>query len=951
MICMLPLPPLPSSKAEVQELAARVLVATAGLAAALLLGSALVNELTGDVSRFSRLRVAYGTAMLLAALSGRWLLARHPRMSSAIVLGSALLASWLHVVATGIGLHALVLTTALFAIMLSGVLCSATVATAFAVFHVLAVLAALAAERAGLLRGMAAAADLGAGERALGQLVFTALSLMSALLLARLLERSLGRALEQESRLAELLRIGSDWHWEMTPSGRMTYLSPSFEPQTGRTVAEFLRLGQPGGPQLVADDDATALQQDLQACRPFRDRRVNFSCTDGTELSVVTHGDPVLDAQGGLVGWRGLSRNVTSERQAHRAQGRTRQLLDRLVHMSPDAICVGRMDGGAIVLANTRFLQMAGLREDQVIGRSAVELGLWPDPTVAVRLRDALLRDGQVRDLRTLVHLADGQVRPMMLTAARFEWDQDNVVVITTRDVSDIERARAEADAILEHASVGIALVRGHRFERVNPPFEAVFGRAPGSLAGQPTSVLFPAARDHATIMRRSGRAQADDGPIDIECEAARPDGTRLLVRLRARPVDAERPHEQGAIWVAEDITERRRAETELAEAKQQAEAASQAKSAFLATMSHEIRTPLNGVLGLARLMQDDSLPPQRRHEYLGHLVAAAELLSGIVSDVLDLSKIEAGHLQIESIGFDLHAVVHSTFSTFATLGRERGLHMRCQVDADVPHRVRGDPVRVRQILANYLGNALKFTQRGEVGLRVRRGAQGQVRLEVRDTGPGVDDAVREQLFRPFAQADSSTTRRYGGTGLGLSICLELAARMGGEVGVHDNAGGGSCFWAELSLPAETRGGTAATASPAPDTLPLAGLRVLVAEDNPVNMLIVGALLRRLGADVHEAEDGEQAVHAVLQGDVDPHVVLMDLHMPVLDGLQATRRLRADPRAAQLPIHALSAAVLDQERLDANEAGMNGFIAKPVIEAELLRVLRPLVPPWLQAAD
>jgi PAS domain S-box-containing protein len=936
-------PPLPSSRAVVHDLAARVLVGTAWAAAALLLGSAAWSEFAGDPSRYSRLRGLYGSVMLAAALLGQWQRALRPHVAAAGVLAAALLAAWAHVLVTGIGLHALILTAALFAIVLSGVLVSRAVAAAFAAVHGLALVAAYAAERAGLLPGLAAAADLAAGERLLGQLVFTVLALLSSRLLARLLDDSLGRALAQEQRLAQLVSIGSDWSWEMDERGLLTYISPSFEARTGRSVAEFMRTGQAGGPQLVDDEHSRALREDLRQRRPYRDRLITLHCADGTELMVLGHGDPVLDAQGRFCGWRGVSRNVTHERQARQAQARTQSLLDRLVHMSPDAICVARHADGRILLANPQFLHIAGRSEAEVIGHSALELGLWRDPAELLRLRQALERDGQVRDLRTEVHLPGGERRPMLLTAAVFEWDHAPVVVITTRDVAEIERARAEADAILDHASVGIALVRQRRFERVNPPFEAVFGRPSGSLSGQPTSALFHDPERFAAFAQVSDAARQRGEPIDVERETQRADGTPMLVRLRARPIDAEHPLDRGAIWVAEDITQSRRAERDLAEAKQQAEAANQAKSAFLATMSHEIRTPLNGVLGLARLMQDPDIDEYRRREYLGHLIDAAELLTGIVSDVLDLSKIEAGHLQIEAVGFDLHATVHATFSTFAPLGHERGLRMRCHVDPDVPHRVRGDPVRVRQILANYLGNALKFTRRGDITLHVRRVADPRVRIEVHDTGPGVGDAVREQIFQPFAQADSSTTRRYGGTGLGLSICRDLAARMGGSVGVDSDGHSGSCFWAELALPAEQRGSGHSRPGDA-DFLPLDGLQVLVAEDNAVNMLIVGAMLRRLGAQVLEAEDGEQAVILAEASGEDLHVVLMDLHMPVLDGLQATRRLRAGARGAALPIYALSAAVLDQERQDAAQAGMNGFIAKPVVEAELLRVLRPLVP-------
>jgi CheY-like chemotaxis protein/nitrogen-specific signal transduction histidine kinase len=393
---------------------------------------------------------------------------------------------------------------------------------------------------------------------------------------------------------------------------------------------------------------------------------------------------------------------------------------------------------------------------------------------------------------------------------------------------------------------------------------------------------------------------------------------------------------------VLEDITERRRAEQALAEAKALAEAASNAKSAFLAHISHEIRTPLNAVLGLARLMAEPDEPEDRRRNHLRYLIDAAESLNGIVSNVLDLSKMEAGKLHIERIDFDLHDLIDKVRGAHAVLAAAKGLTMRQLIEPAVPRRVVGDPLRLRQILSNFLANAIKFTREGRVLLRARPVASGWLRFEVEDTGIGIAPTVIGSLFQPFAQADHSTTRRFGGTGLGLSITRELAQLMGGTVGVHSEPGQGATFWVELPLPAAQ----AADEDTGPITMfdsderePLRGLRLLVAEDNPVNMLIAAEMLQRLGASVSPAHDGAEAVATCQANPGAFDVVLMDLHMPMLDGLAAVRALRRHPATATLPVVAFSAAALDHERAQARAAGMNDFVAKPMQPEDLVRVL------------
>ena len=560
-------PSLPSSKVELHQLAARVLVGTAWVAAAMLLGTALVNELTGEVTRFSRLRGLYGVVLLVAALVGHRNLLKRPQWASAGVLGAAVLASWAHVVITGIGLHALVLTAALFAVTLSGVLCNVRTAMVFAGFNALASLAVFAAERSGHLPGLIAARDLGLGERLLGQLIFTAVALMSAVLLARLLDASLGRLIEHEQRLSELLRIGSDWSWELDERGRTTYLSPSFEALTGRTVAEFLQSGRPGGPMPLDDEHWAVIRENLKARRPFRDCLSAYRCTDGSLLWAVVSGNPVHDTQGRFIGWRGISRNVTAQQQALATQKRTQGMLDQLVRVSPDVVLVCRLRDGQVLLVNDRFRHVTGYADHEVLGRSGQEVGLLTDSDLPRRMTERLRAAGEVRDERVSIRTKDGRERTLGMSGGTFEWDGEPVAVFIARDVTELERARLEADAILDNASAGIALTRNQRIERANPALEAMLGRARGALAGQPARLLF---RDDVQFEQFRSELvvrldQARD--IDTEYDFDRPDGSVVRVHLRARRVDSARP-EAGTIWVVEDVTERRRSERELAAAK-----------------------------------------------------------------------------------------------------------------------------------------------------------------------------------------------------------------------------------------------------------------------------------------------------------------------------------------------------------------------------------------------
>jgi signal transduction histidine kinase len=386
-----------------------------------------------------------------------------------------------------------------------------------------------------------------------------------------------------------------------------------------------------------------------------------------------------------------------------------------------------------------------------------------------------------------------------------------------------------------------------------------------------------------------------------------------------------------------EDEVVRRTAE--LAAARDSAEAASRAKSAFLANMSHEIRTPLNAIIGLTTLMREEAATPLHR-ERLDKVGAAAEHLLGLLNDVLDLSKIEAGKLDLEPAPFSLRGVVQTALDLVQGAASAHGLALHAQVDAD-PDLRRGDRLRIGQVLLNLVGNAVKFTPAGTVEVRVTAAGDGPwVRFEILDSGIGVDAAMRGRLFADFEQADSSVSRRYGGTGLGLAISRRLVERMGGRIGHAPRDGGGSVFWFELPL--EPVAGVAAdealaAAGPA-WAAPGDGARVLVVEDNAVNQEVARASLERMGLAVEVAADGAQAV--ARSRDTEYDLILMDLQMPGMDGFEATRAIRALPRHVHTPVVAMTANAFDEDRQRCRDAGMDDYIGKPVSYAALQAMVR-----------
>ncbi len=669
--------------------------------------------------------------------------------------------------------------------------------------------------------------------------------------------------------------------------------------------------------------------------------------TDGRRLTVQGTGVRV-DAQDGPA-TLSIYFDETERIEADAALRRSEGMLSHLVANSPNIITLTELDTGRFAMMNESFSRITGYTHDETIGRTSLEMGLWRSREHRQSLVDRLLVDGRLSESVQTWFAKDGSELMIALSAALLTLDGRRYIVVNGRDVTAAERVRLEHQAILQNASIGIAFTRDKRFVQANQRAAEIFGWPDGTLVGKHGSVVWPSEDEYAEFGRLAGPMLAAGRPMEVVRPMRRFDGSVFWCRLLGQAVDPSHPSHGGTIWIIEDITERRAVEQALEAARDAAEAASRAKSAFLANTSHEIRTPLNGLLGLAQLAQQPGLDPGRRQQYLRQIFDSAENLSGIISDILDLSKIEAGKLTLEAVPFKLRMVLNAVQRSYHALAEARGLTLSMHIHGSVPHVVQGDPVRLRQILSNYITNALKFTERGQVRINVSCTDAGLLRIAVSDTGLGIDEATLTRLFKPFTQADESTTRRYGGTGLGLSICRELAELMGGTVGVDSCSGQGSTFWAELPLPSAQLTRSAHVDADA-DGDPINGARLLMVEDNPVNMMIGVALLEQWGAQVTEAIDGRAALAEVALSIEEGRpfdAVLMDVQMPVMSGHEAARALRRQHDAAELPIIALTAAALVSERDEAMAAGMNDFLTKPIDPQKLRHALTR----WIAGTD
>jgi len=541
--------------------------------------------------------------------------------------------------------------------------------------------------------------------------------------------------------------------------------------------------------------------------------------------------------------------------------------------------------------------------------------------------------EGVLRMIRARQHLSDAQVEIRKSAALwRMLFDQSPLPQMffdasALHDLVDgADRASRRGDALQARAPSLQDVLSRIKLNGSNAAAARLFGVT--DFKDGLTDRHFDA--DFVRGLAISLNTRGPDGilaPFETQVRIA--DGASADVRVHIHSVpDPDRPWNTG-IATFVDVTDARRAAAAQASALEAAEAANRAKSDFLATMSHEIRTPLNGVLGMAQAMAADTLPETQR-ERLAVVRRSGETLLTILNDILDLSKIEAGKLELEEVDFDIAEVAGATLAAFGGVAAAKNVGLELHIGGAAGGVYRSDPTRVRQILNNLISNALKFTEQGQVRVAVER-AGDMLEMRVSDTGVGIPADRLDTLFQKFTQADASTTRKYGGTGLGLAICRELAEIIGGDIRAESVIGEGTTFIVRLLIPRVGDAMAFEAEETAPRDWDAANLRILAAEDNSVNQLVLKTLLSQAGIDPMVVADGAEALAAWRDHDWD--LILMDVQMPIMDGPTATRAIREAERAkgrARTPIVALTANAMAHQIAEYRAAGMDGFVAKPI---------------------
>ncbi|HET9707400.1 MAG TPA: PAS domain S-box protein, partial [Gemmatimonadales bacterium] len=603
-----------------------------------------------------------------------------------------------------------------------------------------------------------------------------------------------------------------------------------------------------------------------------------------------------------------------------------RAYVDALLASAPVAIAVLGGDGRVRGI-NPQFESLFGYTATEAIGQDLNQLIVPRSELPKASRFDALARRGERVSVEVERRRKDGSLIPVTASASHVAGTSGGDVLVMYEDISDRRKAQDALSQLANIVQSSEDAIVGQTLDGAivswNAAAERMFGYSYTEIKGRNIGLLRPPdlATEADDILERIKRGDHVD---HFETVRLRKDGTPIPVSLSISLTRDPRGRISGFSTIARDVSGEVASRAALRDARDAAQRLAQTRSSFLANMSHEIRTPMNAILGLTELLLDTELAPEQRHS-LTLVQTSAETLLTLLNDILDLSKIEAEHLQLESIVFDLEHLVESVVEMLAIRARERRLNLLADVAADLPPSVRGDPTRLRQVLTNLISNAIKFTHEGEVVVAAERvaAADGRslVRFAVRDTGIGIAADKLDAIFEEFSQADTSTTRKYGGTGLGLAICRRLVRLMGGTLAVSSDLGRGTEF--SFAVPLEIGAPLAATA-PAP----LAGRRALIVDDNPTNRRVALNMLAAAEMEVTEAGSGAAALTVLRQArrdDAPFDLAIIDSEMPEMDGFELARAVRSDPGIGQTPLVMLTSSGKPGDGQRCRELGIDGY--------------------------
>ena len=754
-----------------------------------------------------------------------------------------------------------------------------------------------------------------------------------------------------ESAFDGILAVHAEGRIELANAAACRMLGFTAEELAGAPVHDLVRHGHADG-SAHAGDDCPMRAAFLHGETAHVEGEALFR-KDGTSFPAEYGATPLFEGgrvSGAVVTFRDVTRRA-----------RRKEVLKAVFNAPQEAILF--LDDSGFRHANDAAAWMFGYDDAvELVGLTPADVSpeLQPDgrPSrdAAARLV-AEARESGILRFEWTHRRKSGEPFPADVALSAASLDGRPVILATIFDLTERKEFEAALAAgerklrrILETTQEGFWLIdNGAATVDVNPALCRILGRPREEVLGRTIYEFTDEANGRVFRENVARRARGESSTYEVAL--TRPDGSLVPCHVNATPLHDENGAKVGSFALFTDITERKRLERELVAAKEAAEEATRAKSEFLANMSHEIRTPMNAIIGLSHLALRTQLTPKQR-DYVAKVHDAGTSLLGVINDILDFSKIEAGKLEIEETGFRLDEVLGTVTTLTAQKAHEKGLEFLAHVSPDVPDHLLGDPLRLGQVLTNLVNNAVKFTESGEVrleiGLLERTGAEARLLFAVSDTGIGMTREQAERLFRPFTQADASTTRRHGGTGLGLTICRRLVELMGGAIRLETVPGEGSTFRFALRL-GVGEGEAPGRAAP----VRFGGLRALVVDDNAAAREILAESVSTFASRVDAAGSGPEAIAAVRARDADePYdLVFMDWRMPGMDGLEAMRAIRADASLRRQPaVVVVTAFGRDEVREEAEELGVDGFLLKPVTKSMLVDVLSAVFAPQAEAA-